>query len=34
MAMSMTEIYDEILKDGGKTPSKKIKVNLKKIQIY
>ena len=24
MAMSMTEIYDEILKDGGKTPSKKI----------
>ncbi len=25
MAMSMTEIYDEILKDGGKTPSKKIK---------
>ncbi len=25
MAMSMTEIYDEILKDGGKTPSKKIR---------
>ena len=25
MTMTMREIYDEILKDGGKTPSKKIK---------
>ena len=30
MAMSMTEIYDEILKEGGKTPSIKIKDTSKR----
>jgi len=26
MAMTMNEIYEEILKDGGMTPSKKLKI--------
>ena len=29
--LTMNEIYDEILRDGGMTPSKKIKQNIIKI---
>ena len=31
MTLTMNEIYDEILKDGGMTPSKKNKTNLRKV---